>query len=159
MHPVLFLVTSCLVSGHPTSCPVFLPMLIVCPTPIYILLHSYIYYFHLLVLGIYSHRLGTTSTVCRCGKVCKNSRGLKIHQTKMTCLRTQVVQCTEPVLVTTLGETEEELGPESSHSAQNLQAPQALLLSWLSEHRQVLWPSANKRVRVLPIRWRCGCSP
>ena len=27
----------------------------------------------------------TTTAVCRCGKICKNSRGLKIHQARMKC--------------------------------------------------------------------------
>lgn len=87
----------------------------------------------------------TTSAVCRCGKVCKNPRGLKIHQTKIGCLRTErVVQRTVPVPDTAPGETEEELGPETPHSAQNPQAPQAIPQSRTSEHRQVLWPAANK---------------
>ncbi|XP_077372334.1 uncharacterized protein LOC144033646 [Festucalex cinctus] len=88
-------------------------------------------------------RNGTTtmSAVCPCGKVCKNPRGLKIHQTKMGCLtRTQVVQRTGLVP----GETQEEPGRESTHSAQTLYAPQALPRFRHSEHRRVLWPAANK---------------
>ncbi|KAK0145691.1 hypothetical protein N1851_015413 [Merluccius polli] len=83
----------------------------------------------------------TTSAVCLCGKVCRNPRGLKIHQTKMKCLTgRQVVQRTGPVP----GETQEEPGPESPHSAQTLHAPQATPQVRHSEHRRVKWPSANK---------------
>ncbi|WAR02791.1 hypothetical protein MAR_009349 [Mya arenaria] len=35
---------------------------------------------------------GTTSVVCRCGKVCKNHRGLKIHQTKSGCKAREIHQ-------------------------------------------------------------------
>lgn len=83
----------------------------------------------------------TTSAVCSCGKACKNRHGLKIHQAKMKCLTgKQVVQRTgrEP------GETQEEQGPESTHSAQALHAPQAPSYAKQSEHRRVLWPAANK---------------
>lgn len=49
-----------------------------------------------------------------------------------------------PVPDTAPGETEEEPGPETPHSAQNLQASQALPQSRPSEHRQVLWPAVNQ---------------
>ncbi|XP_038147774.1 uncharacterized protein LOC119787807 [Cyprinodon tularosa] len=86
----------------------------------------------------------TTSAVCKCGKVCKNLKGLKIHQTKMRCLRNPVEQRTVPVPSTASGETEEDPGPESPHSAQSLHALPATPQSRASEHRQILWPAANK---------------
>ncbi|XP_056127556.1 uncharacterized protein LOC130105540 [Rhinichthys klamathensis goyatoka] len=86
----------------------------------------------------------TTSAVCKCGKVCKNTTGLKIHQTKMGCLRKLVTQRTVPVLSIAPGETEEEPGPDTYHSAQSLQAPQATPQSRPSERRRFLWPAANK---------------
>nr|XP_057943465.1 uncharacterized protein LOC131138512 [Doryrhamphus excisus] len=57
--------------------------------------------------------------------------------------RKQVEQRTEPAPSTDSGETEEEQEPESPHSVQNLQAQHAAP-SKPSEHRRVLWPSANK---------------
>lgn len=57
------------------------------------------------------------TTQCICGKICKNERGLKIHQGKMRCLtRSTVTQRTE----VTSGQMQEELGPEATHSAQSL---------------------------------------
>ncbi|KAL7833617.1 hypothetical protein AOLI_G00285770 [Acnodon oligacanthus] len=44
----------------------------------------------------------------------------------------------------TPGETQEELGPETNHSAQNLQVTQALNPRRTSEHRRVKWPQAYK---------------
>lgn len=83
------------------------------------------------------------SAVCKCGKVCKNPPGLKIHQTKMGCLRKPVVYHSI-VPYTAPGETEEDPGPDTPHSAQNLHAPQATPRSRPSEHRWILWPAANK---------------
>lgn len=37
---------------------------------------------------------GTTRVCTRCRKVCKNDRGLNIHQSRMGCLRHSSVQCT-----------------------------------------------------------------
>lgn len=58
-----------------------------------------------------------TTRVCRCGKVCKGDRGLKIHQSRMGCLRHSCVQRTRQP-----DETEERQGQVSNHSTQNLQA-------------------------------------
>ncbi|XP_063050108.1 uncharacterized protein LOC134444859 [Engraulis encrasicolus] len=59
----------------------------------------------------------------------------------MKCLTgRQVVQRTGPVP----GETQEEPGQESTHSAQTLHAPQVLPRFKHSEHRRVMWPAANK---------------
>lgn len=59
------------------------------------------------------------------------------------------MKCMQKVLVsqrtgTTPGETQEEPGPESSHSARSLQVMQAPDPRRASEHRQVKWPQANK---------------
>ncbi len=53
-----------------------------------------------------------TSKQCTCGKICKNERGLKIHQGKMKCL-----VGTGPTQRTGVqpGETQEEPGPETTH--------------------------------------------
>lgn len=89
-------------------------------------------------------RLSTMTATCFCGKVCKNLRGLRIHQTRMGCIRRkQAEQRTEPVPSTDPGKTEEEQEPESPHSVQNLQAQHAAP-SKPSEQRRVLWPAANK---------------
>lgn len=94
------------------------------------------------------------SAVCICGKVCKNLKGLKIHQAKMACLRRDQVKLRSgtaagvAVTVTPAaepGETEEEPGPESPHSTRNLQATLIHLQSRKSEHRRVKWPAANNK--------------
>ncbi|KAL7876168.1 hypothetical protein AOLI_G00111310 [Acnodon oligacanthus] len=82
-----------------------------------------------------------TSAQCFCGKVCKNPRGLKIHQAKMRCVRTVPVAQRSG---NTPGETQEELGQETNHSAQNHQVTQALNPRRTSEHRRVKWPQAYK---------------
>ncbi|KAJ8390514.1 hypothetical protein AAFF_G00103110 [Aldrovandia affinis] len=59
----------------------------------------------------------------------------------MKCLmREQVVQRTG----TAPGETQEEPGLESPHSARNLHVPAAPLQSRVGGNRRVKWPSANK---------------
>lgn len=91
-----------------------------------------------------SNGLSIRRATCFSGKTCENLRGLRIHQTKMGCIRRkQVEQHTEAVLSTVAGETEEEQDPESPHSVQTLQALHAAP-SKPSEHRRVLWPAANK---------------
>ncbi|XP_061772124.1 uncharacterized protein LOC133562186 [Nerophis ophidion] len=80
---------------------------------------------------------------CICGKVCKNRHGLRIHQARMKCMQKQKVvesQCTG----TTPGETQEEPGPESPHSARSLQVMQPPEAHRTSEHRRVKWPQASK---------------
>lgn len=54
------------------------------------------------------------------------------------------MQHTGPVPDTVPGEMEVEPGLATPHSTQNLQAPQAPPQCRPSEHRQVLWPAANK---------------
>ena len=59
----------------------------------------------------------TTRVQCICGKSCKNQKGLKIHQGKMKCLTAAMTtQRTE----VTSGQTQEEPGPDATHSAQSL---------------------------------------
>ncbi|XP_053332775.1 uncharacterized protein LOC128506382 [Clarias gariepinus] len=82
----------------------------------------------------------TMSKQCTCGKVCKNIHGLKIHQTKMKCLlgagATQRTGA-QP------GETQEEPGPESPHSARNLQVLSTNPLNIKSGRRRIKWPAAT----------------
>lgn len=73
-----------------------------------------------------------------------NLTGLRIHQTKMHCLRNPEVQRTVPVPSTAPGKTEEGPGPDTPHSAENLKAPQVTPQSRPSEHRRILWPADNK---------------
>lgn len=77
----------------------------------------------------------TMNAVCKCGKVCKNQRGLKIHQTRMGCLRKQVMLRAVSVLVTAPDETQGEQGPESPHSVPDPQAASAT-----TEQRARSWP-------------------
>jgi hypothetical protein len=53
------------------------------------------------------------AVVCSCGKICKNTRGLKIHQSRMKCLAQADAQ-KRPVL--RADKTEESLVLESNHS-------------------------------------------
>lgn len=76
-----------------------------------------------------------------CGKICKNDRGLKIHQAKMKCKEQgQPPQCTCPVP----GETEKEQGPGSPHRAQSLQVVPSVPSNRPSEKRRIKWPQASK---------------
>ncbi|KAL7847956.1 hypothetical protein AOLI_G00226740 [Acnodon oligacanthus] len=93
---------------------------------------------------IYVNVHSTTNAVCKCGKVCKNLTGLKIHQTKMGCMRKLMAQHTVTVLDTAPGATEEEPAPDRPHSAQNLLAPLATPQSRPSKHRRILWTAASK---------------
>jgi hypothetical protein len=55
------------------------------------------------------------SRVCSCGKVCKNEKGVKIHQSRMKCrTQSQTLRKGQP------DKTVEEMGQEKHHSAQNL---------------------------------------
>lgn len=68
---------------------------------------------------VMTHDKGITTTTiqCICGKSCKNERGLKIHQGRMRCVTAAMTtQRTE----VTSGKTQEEPGPEATHSAQSL---------------------------------------
>ncbi|KAJ8337957.1 hypothetical protein SKAU_G00369230 [Synaphobranchus kaupii] len=73
--------------------------------------------------------------------ICKNPRGLKIHQAKMKCLvRVQLEQCTG----SNLGEMQEEPGQESTHSAQNLQVPEVQAPRTSQHQVWVKWPPTSK---------------
>ncbi|XP_060589960.1 uncharacterized protein LOC132745155 [Ruditapes philippinarum] len=61
----------------------------------------------------------TTSVVCQCGKICKNHRGLKIHQTKSGCQSQRKHQQRTGLP----GETGEISGQVSNHSTRSLLAP------------------------------------
>ncbi|KAJ8349797.1 hypothetical protein SKAU_G00249270 [Synaphobranchus kaupii] len=75
-----------------------------------------------------------------CCTMCKNPRGLKIHQAKMKCLvRVQLEQRTG----SNLGETQEEPGQESTHSAQNLQVPEVQAPHTSQHQVRVKWPPAS----------------
>ncbi|GAA6109066.1 uncharacterized protein LOC109140823 [Tachysurus ichikawai] len=81
------------------------------------------------------------NAVCPCGKICKNARGLKIHQSQMKCLeQRQAPQCTGLVP----GESEEEQGPEAPHRAQSLQVVQTDPPVMQPENRRIRWPQACK---------------
>lgn len=57
-----------------------------------------------------------------CGKLCKNHRGLKLHQTRMKCLeRDSEVRRAGPEPE----EPQEEPGQEATHRAQSLNIPRA----------------------------------
>nr|AAN12398.1 polyprotein [Tetraodon nigroviridis] len=107
----------------------------------------------------------TAVATCVCGKICKNPRGLKIHQTKMGCLasvqpeqrarfslsesrevpaRAEPYGPQQPHSPEALGETQEERGQESPHSAQNLRAQVAQAPDNPQHHRRVKWPPASK---------------
>jgi hypothetical protein len=84
----------------------------------------------------------TTTAVCRCGKTCKNSRGLKIHQARMKCLENEhVSQRTDA----TSDETQEEPSQEAPHSAQSLRVPLTVPPSLLPQAKvRIKWPQACK---------------
>ncbi|XP_035990671.1 uncharacterized protein LOC118562404 [Fundulus heteroclitus] len=84
----------------------------------------------------------TTNVTCICGKLCKNHRGLKIHQAKMKCLdRDNEVQRSGLVP----GETQEEPGQEATHRAQSLHVPQTLNPSRVIPQQRIKWPPASRR--------------
>jgi len=90
-----------------------------------------------------THGHGSTITVrVEEWKVCKNLHGLKIHQAKM-------LQVSVQRSGTTPGETQDEPGSESPHSAQNLQVTQAPDPHRATDHRRVKWPQASKEKRWL----------
>lgn len=76
-----------------------------------------------------------------CGKICKNEKGLKIHQSMMKCKeRQQASQCAGQAP----GETEEELSPEAPRRAQSLQVVQTVHSTRQSRKRRIRWPQASK---------------
>ncbi|RXN19664.1 reverse transcriptase [Labeo rohita] len=83
-----------------------------------------------------------TTAVCRCGKTCKNSHGLKIHQARMKCLESKHVSQRTDV---TSDETQEELSQEAPHSAQSLRVPLTASPGLLLQAKvRIKWPQACK---------------
>ena len=82
----------------------------------------------------------TTMTQCQCGKICKNERGLKIHQAKMKCIVGGVATQRTGAKP---DETQEGPGPESPHSAQNLQVLPTNPTGAKSVARLIKWPAAK----------------
>ena len=89
---------------------------------------------------------------CTCGKQFKNPKGLKIHQTKMSCLKSgRMQQRTGEVAGSSMteapnaepDETKEEPGQESPHRARSLHAAQ-VPPSRKPEQRRIKWPTANE---------------
>ncbi|XP_048863711.1 uncharacterized protein LOC125738598 [Brienomyrus brachyistius] len=83
----------------------------------------------------------STTSRCFCGKVCKNARGLKIHQSRMKCLEQESAAQRTGI---TPGETQEEPGPETTHSAQNLQVPSTPTPSRVVQNHRIKWPQAKQ---------------
>ena len=75
----------------------------------------------------------------RCGKMFKNSRGVRIHQAKTKCLEKQQQRTARN---SEAGEAEEVKGPESNHSAQGNQATDDG-----NEQRRdrINWPSSKEQ--------------
>lgn len=82
--------------------------------------------------------LRTTRLTCPCGKICKNMRGLKIHQTKMRC---QVQSNQQQRAGIFPGETQ---GREAHHSAQSLQA-EVQVGPDTPFRRKIKWPPASNK--------------
>ena len=89
---------------------------------------------------------------CTCGKRLKNEKGLKIHQSKMSCaLSGQLLQRAGEVPGPSIevpdtdpDKTEEEPGPESPHRARSLQAAPVQSSSSRPEKHQIKWPTAKE---------------
>ena len=78
---------------------------------------------------------------CRCWKISKNSRGLKIHQARKRCLEGgDVPQRTD----TTSDETQENPGKEAAHSAQSLHVAQLVFTSPSQGKVQIKWEAPNQ---------------
>ena len=84
-----------------------------------------------------------TATICHCGKIYKNTRGLKIHQ---ACMKCQVETSQRQRTGVSPGETQETQGWEAHHSAQFLQAeaqvPQKILNM---AGNKIKWPAATDK--------------
>ena len=84
------------------------------------------------------------NVVCSCGKVCKNNRGLKIHQGRMKCSQAVLVeQCTVTQIT---GETERKPSQEANHSAENpkVSAEMPKALKTITRKTTVKWPPMSK---------------
>ena len=86
-------------------------------------------------------RKTTMTARCRCWKISKNSRGLKIHQARKRCLEGgDVPQRTD----TTSDETQEDPGQEAPHSAQSLHVAQLVFTSPSQGKVQIKWEALNQ---------------
>ena len=87
--------------------------------------------------------------VCRCGKVLKNNKGLKIHQGRMGCLGIQ----SETQRTSQLDETEEEPDQDSNHSVRSLHVSSTdeenhITVAEINPRRKrVKWPAGAERVK------------
>ena len=84
------------------------------------------------------------NAVCSCGKVCKNNRGLKIHQGRMKC--SQAVQVEQRTVTQITGETERNPSQEANHSAENpkVSAEMPKTLKSITRKTTVKWPPMSK---------------
>ena len=64
-----------------------------------------------------------TEVVCECGKVCKNLKGLRVHKSKIACVR---VTSRNQRLGTPPSESQENTSQEEHHSTRNLQEDELL---------------------------------
>lgn len=84
----------------------------------------------------------TTNAVCICSKVCKNPKGLKIHQNGLSSeAMSDAIVLVDPAVEP--GQKEDELSPESPHTTRNLRVTHVPPPGRKSDHRQVKWPVAN----------------
>ena len=84
----------------------------------------------------------TMTVKCSCGKQCKNPRGLKIHQARMKCLDKGSPVKRSGSLP---GETQEEHGQDTPHSAQSLHSSDQANTN-RSIQKRVKWPPANDKI-------------
>ena len=92
-------------------------------------------------------------TRCHCGKLCKNSRGLKIHQARAKCRP----KSTQEERTVNTGETQEDHSQEEPHSTEDLlpsgrmqddtptQTEQPQHGSPNQHHEKIKWPPANDK--------------
>ncbi|XP_019639899.1 PREDICTED: uncharacterized protein LOC109481744 [Branchiostoma belcheri] len=102
---------------------------------------------------------GAKTETCSCGKVCKNLRGLKIHQTKMGCPKDPEHR-TSMLGKTTVGQRQEENHSPQEHQARGqlraetqVEDPNPAMINPVEEVRggaeneprksQVKWPASN----------------
>ena len=81
----------------------------------------------------------TSNSICHCRKICKNIRGLKIHQARTRC-QVEITEIQRAVV--SLGETQEAQGRKAHHSAQSLQAE---VIETDTAFRKIKWPTATNK--------------
>ena len=84
------------------------------------------------------------NAVCSCGKVCKNNRGLQIHQGRMK--GSQAVQVEQRTVTQITGERERKPSQEANHSAENpkVSAEMPKALKSITRKATVKWPPMSK---------------